>query len=75
MKNIDSQKLKNLIGLSDADIKGSLTKGVTFMTVLAYTIEGTSRKVKQRKAWKSEEYIATKAFQPKKNIQSITREN
>jgi hypothetical protein len=62
MKNIDSQKLKNLIGLS-------------FMTVLAYTIEGTSRKVKQRKAWKSEEYIATKAFQPKKNIQSITREN
>jgi hypothetical protein len=50
MKNIDSQKLKNLIGLSDADIKGSLTKGVTFMTVLAYTIEGTSRKVKQRKA-------------------------
>jgi hypothetical protein len=33
MKNIDSQKLKGLVGLSDADIKGSLAKGVAYMTV------------------------------------------
>ena len=34
MKNIDSQKLKGLVGLSDADVKGSLARGVAYMTEL-----------------------------------------
>lgn len=33
MKNIDSQKLKGLVGLSESDVKGTLAKGVAYMTV------------------------------------------
>lgn len=73
MKNIDSTKLKGLVGLSDNDIKGSLTKGVSYMTVLRHIIQELLEKEHpERNEGKPRNALLHRLFNPKKCVNPLS---